>query len=691
MSSILQPMLRRVFARLPSGVQQALKSGREERAIRLRHRAACAQLVRAAEELSAGSLAGIASRADWTARRPVVRRQLLDMLGLEPLPERTALNARITGVVEHADYRIEKLVYESLPGLFVAANFYLPKRRSGPVPCVLYLNAHWPAPEGSKTGVQDRFLWYPAHGFALLVKDPVGFGEISGVHPGLNRLNWWHWLSLGYTPAGVEVWNGMRALDWLATRPEVDMARVGATGMSGGGVMTQFLAALDERVAAAAPSCSTYTIGTQAAMDLVPHQCDCTFYPNVHRVDFPEVLALIAPRPLLIQGGRKDPIFPPEGFRAAVRQAGRIYDLLAGPETPGARLRLVESGEGHADPPRFLQETRQWMCRWLRGREESMDVLSAPSPAPERPEALQCLSEAPAGALNAHVHDVWIRRAEPGFPASPEEWGARREKVLHALSSQVLGWFPRRDIPFRSRRLAVSGGYVTALADFAAYEIDSEEGVPVRVDLLTPRAGARAWPLIVWVKEAADHVAFPDLDEFLPVLRTHAVAILTPRFADRPLTGGEHARVERTAALTGRSIAALRIWDVLRTVDWVVRDRGCAPSGISVYGSGDAAASGLYAALLEPAIGQVILRDPPSSHLEGAALPLILRTTDIDEAAALLAPRRLDLVGARRGGFERARAIYDWTGASAAFRRTASLAAALEPGAKGSAGGPEHG
>ena len=98
----------------------------------------------------------------------------------------------------------------------------------------------------------------------MLVLDTLEFAEVAGPHHGTHNLHMWHWLSLGYTPAGVEVWNAIRALDYLETRPEVDMKRIGLTGISGGGAMTWYTAAVDERIAAAAPSCSTFTWGSQA-------------------------------------------------------------------------------------------------------------------------------------------------------------------------------------------------------------------------------------------------------------------------------------------------------------------------------------------------------------------------------------------------------------------------------------------
>ena len=713
---------RKLFRVLPETLQNGIRAYCDRRAIHDRQHRATQHLKSVALDISSRCLSEIHTREEWEGQRPAIRHRLLWMLGLEPMPAKTAVNAEITGALEKPGYRVEKLVFQSLPGLHVTGNFYLPANRAGPAPCVVYLNGHWPSLDGAKTGYQDRYLWYPANGLALLVLDPLGFGEIPGVHPGTNRLNQWHWLSLGYTPAGVEVWNAMRALDWLGTRPDIAPTRIGVTGISGGGVMAQFLAALDERVAVAAPSCSTYTIGAQASMGLVPQQCDCTFYPNVFRMDFPEVLALIAPRPLLILGGRKDPIFPPAGFREAFRRAKRIYDLFAEPGPSEPRIRLVESGQGHTDPPHFLEETHRWMCRWLRadsrgplqnfwkdGRDGARPsrrcrrrpicsnggTASVPSagvlqearriepglewagPPPERPEALRCTVEIPPSALNYHIHDAWIPRPALVCPTTREAWSRRKEELLNILHARVFGWFPRAEIPFKTRRLVASGGYAGDLAEFGEYELESEPGVPVIVRWLSPRGRNGSGPLIVWVKGPSDHVVFPDLDEFLPLLRTHAIAILTPRFADRPLPGDDYAEIERTAALVGRSVASMRVWDVLRTVAWVTRDRGFKPSEIVVYGGGEAGLAGLYAALMDPAIGHVILRNPPTTHLEGFALPTILRDTDIEEAAGILAPRRLTLLFHRRDGFALTRAIFDLMGAATAFNQAPSLPEAL--------------
>ena len=635
-----------------------------------------------AARLSAGCLEGIDSIEAWHSKRPQYREALAWMLGLSPMPPRTANFAVVKGVLEKEFYTIQKLVFQSIPGLYVTANFYLPRQHSTPMPCVMNLYGHWPSLQGSKTGLQERYLWYPANGFALLVVDPLEFGEIQGIHHGTNNLNLWNWMSLGYTPAGVEVWNAMRALDWLEARPEVDAQRVGVIGVSGGGVMTQYLAALDERVAVAAPSCSTYTVGSQVAKGLVPEQCDCTYYPNVFRMDFPEVLALMAPRPLLILGGRKDPIFPPDGFRDAFRSADRIYDLYGVQLGDSPRFRLVESGAGHTDTPHLLLETRRWMARWLREEDRVPErAFGSDQPSPEPAEALACLTELPPSALNPHVHRVWIQAPENRPPASLKEWENRREVLLHILKKRIFGWFPEQPPLPRCRGVRNSGGFVGELAHFGEYEVETEPNVWVKIELIAPRSRSHGTPLLVWIRRPEDHVSFPDVDEILPLLSSHAIGVVTPRFSDNPLSGAAFARVERTAALLGRTVAAMQVWDVLQSVAWIMaKYKEATPTSITLFGRGVAGITAIYAGIMEDKVVQVVMDDPPSTHRTGPALLTILRDTDLPEISALFAPRRLTFLGETSRDFEWTRAVYCLGGWAEGLSSKPSLTSALAPG-----------
>src|SRR2546428_3991879 len=224
----------------------------------------CDYLKKAAAEVSSQCLSDVRDMADWKARRALLRRRLMYMLGLDPLPKRSPLNVRITGTLERPNYRIEKIVFESMPGLYVTGNFYLPRGAVGPHPTILYLCGHAPGPAGAKANYQDRAAWFASNGYCCLILDTLEFGEVPGIHHGIHDLNLWHWLSLGYTPAGTEVWNAIRALDYLDTRPEADKSRIGVTGISGGGAVTWYVAAGGRGAGGGGSGSSPFSFGSRS-------------------------------------------------------------------------------------------------------------------------------------------------------------------------------------------------------------------------------------------------------------------------------------------------------------------------------------------------------------------------------------------------------------------------------------------
>ena len=170
------------------------------------------------------------------------------MLGLWPLPEKTDLKATITRTLDRGDYQVDMLHYQSKPGLYVTANLYRPAKieTSAKLPAIFYVCGHsGRGRNGNKTAFQSHGIWFARHGYICLIVDTLQLGEIAGIHHGTYRENRWWWLSRGYTPAGVECWNGIRAIDYLVSRSDVDADRLAVTGLSGGGAGTFWIAAAD--------------------------------------------------------------------------------------------------------------------------------------------------------------------------------------------------------------------------------------------------------------------------------------------------------------------------------------------------------------------------------------------------------------------------------------------------------------
>src|SRR5262249_3770777 len=155
---------------------------------------------------------------------PELQRQLREMMGLEPMPTRKSLNAVVTATIERPDFVVEKLYYESSPGLFVTANLFRPKQVVEKLPAILYVCGHG---EEKKDGVifatkphyNHHAAWYAANGYVCLIVDTLQLGELPGLHHGTYREGTWWWYSRGYTPAGIEAWNGIRGIDYLISRP----------------------------------------------------------------------------------------------------------------------------------------------------------------------------------------------------------------------------------------------------------------------------------------------------------------------------------------------------------------------------------------------------------------------------------------------------------------------------------------
>ncbi|HJN17553.1 MAG TPA: acetylxylan esterase, partial [Armatimonadota bacterium] len=239
--------------------------------------ALCAQ----AQAISTGSVAVPMAPTEWQQTLPERREDWLEMLGLWPLPERTPLEATVTGTLDRGNYVVEKVHFQSLPGCYVPGNIYRPKDVDGPLPAVVYLCGHTKGKVNAQYQANPR--WFGEHGYVAIVLDPIQLGEAQGYHHGVYTRGRWDWYSRGYTPAGTEVWNAMRAIDYLLTRDDVDAERIGVTGLSGGGAMSWFLGAADERVKCVVPVCQTGSIEHIVCDRATDGHCDCAFWINYQR------------------------------------------------------------------------------------------------------------------------------------------------------------------------------------------------------------------------------------------------------------------------------------------------------------------------------------------------------------------------------------------------------------------------
>src|SRR5215510_10417496 len=376
--------------------------------------------------VAARTLADVHTLADWQARRATYRQQLLEMLGLSPLPPRGDLKATLTGKVETEKFTVEKIHFQSLPGLYVTANLYLPKQLNGAAPAVLYLCGHLRTVRdgvayGTKVGYSHHPAWLAEHGYVALIIDTLEMGEIEGEHHGTQRRGMWWWPTRGYTPAGVETWNAMRALDYLETRPDVDPQRIGVTGRSGGGAYTWFLAAVDDRPSVLIPVAGVTDMTNHVVDGCIEGHCDCMFQLNTYGWDFSLLAALAAPRPLLLSNSDKDKIFPLDGVERIHRDLNRIYKLYNAEDKLGL---LITEGP-HLDTQELQVPAFRWFNKWLKGKS---DPITRVADKPIDVKQLRVFATLPTDEKNTTIHETFTPMAAAGnAPASMGEWVPRRE------------------------------------------------------------------------------------------------------------------------------------------------------------------------------------------------------------------------------------------------------------------------
>ena len=626
-------------------------------------------------------LAEIRTLDDWQRRKGDYRARLFEMLSLAPLPARSELRAVVTGRVEHESCVVENVHFQSLPGLYVTANLYLPKNVTGPAPTILYLSGHGAVITngvsfGNKVAYQHHGAWFARHGYVCLIVDSLQLGEILGLHHGTYREGLWWWNSRGYTPAGVEAWNCIRALDYLETRPEVDKTRFGVTGRSGGGAYSWWIVALDDRIKAAAPVAGITDLHNHVVDGTVEGHCDCMFTVNTYRWDYAQVAALAAPRPLLIVNTDADSIFPLDGVQRLHAQVRRIYELHGAAD----KLGLVIGPGPHKDTQDLQVPVLRWFNRQLRGDDPLIEAAAVKLFTPEQ---LKVFRELPMDAINTNIHETFVAAAPtPAAPKTKGDWERQRRQWLGALAEKCFGGWPETPpLLALEKRFEVERDGVR----FVAWDFTSQENVRLRLYLATGRgfkapgrvelsvlgpSGLDGGPESYdeWLARVA--AEFPDeLREELAATTTRVngaafdatrrrlqnepvgLAWLAPRGVGLDAWNSnprKQVQIRRRFMLLGQTLDAMRVWDIRRGVQALRSLPQLKETKLLLAGEGDLACDALYASLHEPDVEQLNLWALPESHRNGPDYLNVLRVLDVPQAVALAVEHsRVHLHGAR--------------------------------------------
>ena len=602
-----------------------------------------------------------ADKAEWQQRRTKLRENLLKAWG--GFPETPCeLAPRKLGEIQRDGYRIEKLILQTRPGVWMTANAYVPdKAKTEKVPAILHVHGHWAGAKQDRV-VQSRCIGSVNHGFFVLVVDAFGAGE-----RGLGKkLGEYHGemtgatlFPIGLPLSGLQVYENMRAVDYLQTRPEVDGKHIGITGASGGGNQTMYAGAFDERFGCVVPTCS---VGTYDAY-LGAACCMCEVVPGAVRfTEEGDVLGLAAGRGAMITSATRD------AFQFSVGEAQKTFvrvesiaKLLGKPD--GVKHTIIDSGHDYNQPMR--EAMYGWMTRHLKGTGDG-SPLPDPEIKTEEPESLRCFpgDSRPDDYMTIpRFAGVEARKLLENrkAPDSLDVWKIEKTVRLKALDEVLGGTTPRATKTTSSPELT-EGETVTL-------SFESEPGISLLVKL---RGLSEASPpkikrlaVLLDLEQSSDKTLGGDQANKLladgwavavPELRaTGRLALPSDKIGNAP----DHNSAEWSLWI-GRPLLGQWASDVRRVFDVLSGRLAKLPPEVMVVGNSTAGSLALCAAALDERITHAVTINSLASYVTdepyrnqrlGLMVPGILREVgDISHIASLIAPRKVTIMGGVTGG-----------------------------------------
>ncbi|AMV39007.1 acetylxylan esterase [Planctomyces sp. SH-PL62] len=603
----------------------------------------------------------------WEERLRSVKDGLRSSFSLAIIPS-CDLAPEVLGVVERADYVIERLTFQSRPGVRVTANLYRPRNLEAPAPAVLCVHGHW-AWARIDPVVQTRCIALARLGYVCLCVDAFGAGERAVVpgpgtyHGGLMGASLW---AAGVPLVGLQVHDNRRAVDYLVSRPEVDPTRLAITGASGGGNQTLYAGALDDRLKAVVPVCG---VGTLEAY-LETACCVCEVNPaGLSYATTGDLLAMVAPRALLVVSASRDaPQFSAKEAAKSLDYARPRFERLG----VGDRVRHVTVDSGHDYNQPMREALYGWLDRWLRERGDGGPVPE-PEARPEDPALLRCFADAesrPASVVTIpeFVHRESLARlaALPDPPDHRQAWEAEAVTIKAGLAAEVLGGLPRSSPPRPRIGFDAAGGCWTIAMEpepglslagyFRPPDLGTVAGTPRGVVIQTAEQGvdaeaAREWGSS-WTRSGYATCA----------VELRALGRLKP---ETPAIAGvlDHNEAE-WGVWIGRPLLGQWVFDFLQWVEALAGLIAAPPASflaipanvpLLLHGRGATGTAAILASAYAPRIDAVIaegapvrlVAEPPVAWTQsrmGLIAPNLLKYGDLGRLVSLIAPRRLVVV-----------------------------------------------
>ena len=605
--------------------------------------------VRAAEKIGLDAQAALKTKADAEGYVRSVREKIATCFG--KFPEKTPLNAKVTGTLERDTYTIEKIIFESRPGFIVTANLYVPHaaKKGKKLPGVVGSCGH--SHTGKAEPAYQSFCQGLARmGYVVLIFDPIGQGERlqyghvekperPGVGVGEHLLAGNQQFLVGEFFGSWRAWDGIRALDYLLSRPEVDPKHVGITGNSGGGTMTTWLCGLDPRWTMGAPGCFVTTFRRNMENELPADTEQCPPHCLALGLDHCDFLAAMAPKPVVILAKEKD-FFDVRGSEEAYRRLKRIYGLLGAEEN--VKLHIGPTGHGYSI------ENREAMYQWFNKATGISNTKTEPELTIEKEADLWAAPKGQVSELKSKTVFAFTKESATTLAKEvaeaikqAEQFRPEKLKEFHqALLPIVLGFqrhqgvLKREGVPeFRILRAVGDRKYPKPQA--TSYAVETEKGAFAVVYRLSDvghisRPSKDESPAILYVSH---HSADAELREEPLLTELVKAEPKTPFYAmdvrgvgeSRPDTCGGTKEFltpygnDYFYAIHGimldRPYVGQKTFDVLRVLDWLA-DIG--HKEVHLVAKGWGAIPATFAAILSDVVKRVTLKNALKSYTDVA-------------------------------------------------------------------------
>jgi len=533
-------------------------------------------------------------RAAWEKAVPRIRKELRRSLGLDLLPPALPRNVRSVGVVARDDYRIEKIVYQTLPDTDVPAHLYLPAHAPGKIPAILFVPGHWFADSKTRPEFQAFAITMAKRGFAVITYDPFGQGE-RGISVRDHRRT--ELLAAGVAQEAIVAFESLCALEILLARPEIDPTRIGMTGASGGGFNSWVLPALEPRIAVTVPVVGTAEFFEQLHVvrpgDWFTAKEHCHFIPRLFRyANNHEFLACVAPRPVMVISAHNDIAFQIPGQRDVVKYGERLYESLGASGKVGY---FEDADEGHGYQKRKREAAYGWFLKWLKGEGDGSPAAEPEfEPPPWNQAEMRCFPKnLPAGpGMNALARTILDQKRTPSADV--------RRSLASTLGVPLpLPLAPAPDLVHAEERL--TGRPNAGLGTFERVGWRVPDGVPIPAVLIGADPGNGRGVLVAFGDDGKENALRH------PAVRAAADAGWTVVAVDLrgmgELTITKPGWVYAMSLLLGENLVGRQALDLISGVRAIRADPPYLgkPFGVLAIGM-NASLAGLYAAVLEPDI-----------------------------------------------------------------------------------------